>query len=348
MICCGCVAVFGCAPFRSHDNVTRHVDPPRHLAEAQRRTREGVVAVRAGDLDGAAQAFDAAIRSDPTFGRAHNNRGLVHLHRDEIDLAIDSFERAMEFLPGDPRVIYNLAVALESAGKRHDAADLYRRAAESEPTNPVYLASLVRVRARLGDESPASREQPAIRDQLEKLLVIETRPRWRRWAEEQLAWSPAPGSVRVPGTSDDGRDVETIVSESESRGGMARAASKANTGGEAYAGVQVIELAPRGEMLEPMVRDSLPELIPDRILDRGVVPAVAFGPRAATPPPYVARFDAAGPEETPGIMIPASNVEGTAGSSTGAAPTQNPPRFRIPETIGRLHFETDRSAPAIR
>jgi Flp pilus assembly protein TadD len=182
-----CAAIFsaalgsGCALLNDHQESVIRVESSRNTVNAQRQTLAGVKAMNTGHLDYAFDRFIQAIAADETYGPAHNNIGLLHYDRGELYDAVLSFERATELMPGDPIVFYNLGLTLEAAGRVHEALDLYWQAVEMDPTNPNFLGNLVRMRVRLGENSPE------VVAQLQDLILIETRPDWRRWADRQLA-----------------------------------------------------------------------------------------------------------------------------------------------------------------
>ncbi len=122
--------------------------------------------------------------------------GLLYYERGNLYDAILAFESAMNYLPNDPTVYYNLGLALESAGKVHEAMDLYLQAVEMDPANPIFLGNLVRLRIRLGENDPS------LVAQLQDLVLIETRPSWRRWADGQLALNFNNALDRGPETPD--------------------------------------------------------------------------------------------------------------------------------------------------
>jgi tetratricopeptide (TPR) repeat protein len=171
----------GCALFTDHRESIIRVESSRDRVKAQRLTLAGVQAMNAGQLEHAHAKFHAALVADETYGPAHNNLGLLHFDRGELYDAVLSFERASELIPNDPKVYYNLGLALESAGRVHEAMDLYWQAVEMDPTNPNFLGNLVRLRVRLGENSPE------VVSQLQDLILVETRPEWRQWADRQLA-----------------------------------------------------------------------------------------------------------------------------------------------------------------
>ena len=171
----------GCASFREDRETISRVESRRQTDKAQRLTLAGVKAMQLGELDHAFAKFNAALAADEQYGPAHNNLGLLHYDRGELYDSVLSFERATELMPGDPTVFYNLGLALEAGGRVHEAMDLYWQAVEMDPSNPNFLGNLVRLRVRLGENSPE------VITQLQDLVLIETRPDWRKWADRQLA-----------------------------------------------------------------------------------------------------------------------------------------------------------------
>jgi len=171
----------GCALLDDHKESVIRVETSRNSAKAQRLTLAGVKAMNTGHVDYAFDKFMEAIAADESYGPAHNNLGLLHYDQGELYDAVLSFERATELMPGDPIVFYNLGLTLEAAGRVHEAMDLYWQAVEMDPTNPNFLGNLVRLRVRLGENSPE------VVAQLQDLILIETRPDWRQWADRQLA-----------------------------------------------------------------------------------------------------------------------------------------------------------------
>ncbi|MGB7324937.1 MAG: tetratricopeptide repeat protein [Rubripirellula sp.] len=174
-------AVGGCASWKNSNESIIQVESKQNPDLARRLTLVGVKEFGMGNVDKATQKYIAAISADQTYGPAHNNLGLLHFEEGNLYQAVLAFEQAMEFMPYDPSVYYNLALTLESAGKVIEAKDLYRQAIQMAPANPVFLGNLVRLRIRLGESGPDLKEQ------LQDLVLIETRPEWRRWADRQLA-----------------------------------------------------------------------------------------------------------------------------------------------------------------
>ena len=172
----------GCAAWRKKNNESIiHIEASQNPDRAAKLTHVGIAALGKGKIDVAKEKFLAAVDADLAYGPAHNNLGLMHYEQGNLYQAVLAFEQAMEFMPQDPTVLYNLALTLESAGKVYEALDLYMQASEMDPANPFFLGNLVRLRVRMGDHDPS------LVAQLQDLVLIETRPDWRRWADHQLA-----------------------------------------------------------------------------------------------------------------------------------------------------------------
>ena len=191
------VTAGGCAALtNNNDESIIRVQANSDSVKAQRLTLAGVSAMERGKLDYAFDKLMAAIEADPNYGPAHNNVGLLHYDEGNLYPAALAFERAMELMPENPTVYYNLGLTLEAAGKLYEALDLYWQATEINSTEPHYLGNLVRLRIRLGETSPD------VVTQLQDLILIETRPDWKRWADRELALDLNMALDRGPETPD--------------------------------------------------------------------------------------------------------------------------------------------------
>ena len=197
------VGMVGCAAFNDQQDSLIRIESSRNPAKAQRLTLAGVNALEAGKPEYAAEKLLSAIRADPQYGPAHNNLGLLQFDDGKLYPAVLSFERARELMPSDPAVYYNLGLALEKAGRKNRALELYWQAVELDPTEPHFLGNLVRLRRRLGENGPD------VVAQLQDLMLIETRPDWRNWASEQLEVTLNPNLDRGPDTPEFGGSDST-------------------------------------------------------------------------------------------------------------------------------------------
>jgi tetratricopeptide (TPR) repeat protein len=186
----------GCSLLRDKNTSLVRVETQRNTARATRLTYAGIRSLNKQHLDLAAKHFREAVEADYGYGPAHNNLGLMHYEQGNLYQAVLAFEQAREYLPDDPAVVYNLGLALESAGRTDEALDLYYTANAMDRANPNYLGNLVRLRVRLGERDDL------LQQQLRDLVLIETRPEWRRWADTQIALTVNDALDRGPATPD--------------------------------------------------------------------------------------------------------------------------------------------------
>ena len=87
------------------------------------------------DVDGAEQAYRAAIEADPGYASAHVNLGyLLQTERKDVDGAEQAYRAAIEADPGYAAAHYNLALLLEDERQDVDGAEqAYRAAIEADP-----------------------------------------------------------------------------------------------------------------------------------------------------------------------------------------------------------------------
>lgn len=196
----------GCSSQLKNQSIIR-VSTNQNTSRANRLTYAGIRELNLGHIDLAAKKFREAIKADFTYGPAHNNLGLMHYEQGNLYQAVTAFEAAREYLPSDPAVVYNLGLALESAGRTEEALDLYYTANQMDRANPHFLGNLARLRVRLGEHD----EQ--LQQQLKDLVLIETRPEWRRWADQQLGLAMNWALDRGP----EGPDLETAANETTER-----------------------------------------------------------------------------------------------------------------------------------
>jgi tetratricopeptide (TPR) repeat protein len=102
-----------------------------------------------GQLDRSAEAYDAALRLEPTRPTALHGSARVAMERGEPDSSA-RFRRALEALPGDPMLRLGFAEALEAEGKPGSVECL----AEAVAERPEWIegqAALARMRWEAGE-----------------------------------------------------------------------------------------------------------------------------------------------------------------------------------------------------
>jgi tetratricopeptide (TPR) repeat protein len=98
--------------------------------------------------------YRRAISLDPKLAPAHLNLGISLLDSDAA-AAAESFQHAVDLLPGQPRPVYLLGEALERSGKRSEAIEQYRAAASLAPKDDAILFALARALLADGQNSAA-------------------------------------------------------------------------------------------------------------------------------------------------------------------------------------------------
>lgn len=109
----------------------------------------GILRVRAGDLEGGIEDFDAAIARDSTVAEAWFNRGVALLRARGAEAALPSFEQAVARGTSRPALAYfGRAVALEAVGDVRRAYADFARASALEPGWDRPRAELARFTVR--------------------------------------------------------------------------------------------------------------------------------------------------------------------------------------------------------
>jgi len=93
----------------------------------------GVAQARAGNLDGAIQAFREVVTREPQNGLARKNLGAVLSQAGRLDDALDHLKAAVVLLKDDAQAWLNLAMNLEQSGQTAEAVIAYRQVMALSP-----------------------------------------------------------------------------------------------------------------------------------------------------------------------------------------------------------------------
>lgn len=97
---------------------------------------------QAGDLIGAIDAYEAALRLQPDRGDARSNLGAAFVRLGRFDDAIAQYQKALQSAPQDPAIQFNLALAYYKAARFADAIPLLDKVATGQPENKAAVLLL--------------------------------------------------------------------------------------------------------------------------------------------------------------------------------------------------------------
>lgn len=122
-------------PRRSLALCRDQVDPgssgSKGLAAA--RVADGLARAWTGDTNGAIQAFDAAIATQPKLSQAYLNRSLLYARLGDEDRALSDADKAVRYARRSAQAYYNRSVVLRRFGKTDEASADEAHAAEIDP-----------------------------------------------------------------------------------------------------------------------------------------------------------------------------------------------------------------------
>ncbi len=95
--------------------------------------RAGREAMRAGNPETAADAFERAVRIDPGFAPAWLNLGIARARVQDWEGAVAAYESLIELDPGHAKALNNMANVYFRQGRHDQAALWYERALAADP-----------------------------------------------------------------------------------------------------------------------------------------------------------------------------------------------------------------------
>lgn len=132
----------------------------------------------AGGTDGAATAFDRALRLEPALPDAAYNLGNLRRESGDPAGAAACYRQALAHRPDYPEAWNNLGMALMALGRNREAADAFAQAARHRPDDADPRINRATALAALGETAAASRSRrqavaldPARPDALHNLAV---------------------------------------------------------------------------------------------------------------------------------------------------------------------------------
>lgn len=95
-----------------------------------------------GDLDGAMDSYEQAVRFKPDFHEAFNNLGFTQQISGDFSSAISSFKKAIEIKPDFEEAYYNMGRAFQGKGDLQASIECYRVVVNKRPDSADALNAL--------------------------------------------------------------------------------------------------------------------------------------------------------------------------------------------------------------
>jgi tetratricopeptide (TPR) repeat protein len=99
----------------------------------------GAILIRKGELDDAEKQLSRAIELEPGFAKPHEDLGALHLTRNDADVAIPFFEKALAIDSSQPTAMRGLVAALQHMGREQEAEALHAKAVNASSTAMLHV-----------------------------------------------------------------------------------------------------------------------------------------------------------------------------------------------------------------
>ena len=184
----------GCAHFTHHPKIHYRAVAGRTATDtetAKAKYEQALEQIGDCNQSGAEGLLRESLRADASYGPAHNALGKIYFDQCKNYLAALEFDKANELMPGRGEPLNNLGLVFESVGQLDRAVTYFEEAVATDQENAQFLGNLVRCRIRRGDKTAD------LRDWLQLLILLDTRPTWVEWAKGQLAYGKIEDPARL-------------------------------------------------------------------------------------------------------------------------------------------------------
>jgi predicted O-linked N-acetylglucosamine transferase (SPINDLY family) len=128
----------------------------------------GLVAAGAGEDDEAMERYNAAIRLDPNFSSPYVNRGLIHHRRGDIKAALADLDRAIVLQPDNPTAHNNRGSLLTEMQMPREAIASLEQVIAIDPNYPLVHGLRLLNKIYICDWSGFQRDLPRLGDRLDR------------------------------------------------------------------------------------------------------------------------------------------------------------------------------------
>jgi len=142
LLAAGLTILSGCASNQEKANqassradLVTESDEPDVRRRARIRLELAVGYFEQGQTNIALDELKQSIATDPTWSEAYNLRGLIYMRLNELRLAEDSFQRALQFNPREGNYLHNYGWLTCQQGRYPESTQLFTQAL----ANPAYL-----------------------------------------------------------------------------------------------------------------------------------------------------------------------------------------------------------------
>jgi len=119
-----------------------------HSKDSQILNLLGMIALRQNKPEFALQAFQEALKNNPSDIAVRMNLGVLYVHYRQLGLAAVEFERILKVMPQHPDANLHMAIIESNRGNLDRAEDLYKTVLGISKNNPVAIFNLAVVEER--------------------------------------------------------------------------------------------------------------------------------------------------------------------------------------------------------
>ncbi len=112
----------------------------------------GSLYVRGARFDEAIGIYKKLAESSPKSGELMYRLAETQRRKGDVNTAVESFQRASQLAPNDPRPLLQLGMLMDGTGRREQAKPYYEQILKIQPDHPVALNNLAFIKAEEGTD----------------------------------------------------------------------------------------------------------------------------------------------------------------------------------------------------